>query len=161
MVAGRPLDSAYTEENLPLLRAGMANLKAHLDIAAGFECRSWSINRFPADSEHELELVRSRRWRLSVAVITEHHARGGEGASWGGQQSSRASSQPSQFEFLYPLDRPIKETDRDHRHQDLSAGRSSTHSRRRPRSPTSNGRGSAIHRSAWPRPTYRSATTLH
>ena len=41
VVAGRPLDSAYTEENLPLLRAGMANLKAHLDIAAGFECRSW------------------------------------------------------------------------------------------------------------------------
>ena len=59
VVAGRPLDSAYTEENLPLLRAGMANLKAHLDIAEGFGVPVVvAINRFPTDSEHELELVR-------------------------------------------------------------------------------------------------------
>jgi formyltetrahydrofolate synthetase len=112
VVAGRPLDSAYTEENLPLLRAGMANLKAHLAIAARFGVPVVvAINRFPTDSEHELELVRQSALEAGAfaAVTTEHHARGGEGAQDLARAVVEASSEPSQFEFLYPLDRPIKE----------------------------------------------------
>jgi len=112
VVAGRPLGSAYTEENLPLLRAGMANLKAHLDIAAGFGVPVVvAINRFPTDSEHELELVRQSAvdGGAFAAVTTEHHALGGEGARELARAVVEASSQPSEFDFLYPLDRPIKE----------------------------------------------------
>ena len=112
VVAGRPLDSAYTEENLPLLRAGMANLKAHLDIAEGFGVPVVvAINRFPTDSEHELELVRQSAEEAGAfaAVTTEHHARGGEGARELARAVVEASSQPTQFDFLYPLDRPIKD----------------------------------------------------
>ncbi len=112
VVAGRPLDSAYTEENLPLLRAGMANLEAHLDIAAGFGVPVVvAINRFPTDSEHELELVQKSAMDAGAvaAVTTDHHARGGEGARELAEAVVDASTRESKFEFLYPLDRSIKE----------------------------------------------------
>lgn len=112
VVAGRPLDNAYTEENLPLLRAGMANLEAHLDIAAKFGVAVVvAINRFPTDSEHEIELVRHSAEKAGAfaAVTTEHHARGGEGARDLALAVVEASKEPSQFDFLYPLDRPIKD----------------------------------------------------
>ena len=112
VVAGRPLDPAYTEENLPLLRAGMANLAAHLEIVRKFGVPVVvAINRFPTDSEHELELVRQSAVEAGAlaAVTTEHHARGGDGARDLAQAVVEASEEPSQFEFLYPLDRSIKE----------------------------------------------------
>jgi methylenetetrahydrofolate dehydrogenase (NADP+)/methenyltetrahydrofolate cyclohydrolase/formyltetrahydrofolate synthetase/formate--tetrahydrofolate ligase len=112
VVAGRPLDSAYTEENLPLLRAGMANLAAHLEIVRKFGIPVVvAINRFPTDSEHEVELVRQSAVESGAfaAVTTEHHARGGGGARALAEAVVEASEEPSQFDFLYPLDRSIKE----------------------------------------------------
>jgi methylenetetrahydrofolate dehydrogenase (NADP+)/methenyltetrahydrofolate cyclohydrolase/formyltetrahydrofolate synthetase/formate--tetrahydrofolate ligase len=112
VVAGRPLDPAYTEENLPLLRAGMANLAAHLEIADRFGVPVVvAINRVPTDSEHEVELVRQSAIDSGAfaAVTTDHHARGGDGARALAEAVVEASEQPSQFDFLYPLDRPIKE----------------------------------------------------
>jgi methylenetetrahydrofolate dehydrogenase (NADP+)/methenyltetrahydrofolate cyclohydrolase/formyltetrahydrofolate synthetase/formate--tetrahydrofolate ligase len=112
VVAGRPLDPAYTEENLPLLRAGMANLAAHLEIADKFGVPVVvAINRFPTDSEHEVELVRQSAIDSGAfaAVTTEHHARGGDGARALAEAVVEASKEPSQFDFLYPLDRSIKE----------------------------------------------------
>jgi methylenetetrahydrofolate dehydrogenase (NADP+)/methenyltetrahydrofolate cyclohydrolase/formyltetrahydrofolate synthetase/formate--tetrahydrofolate ligase len=112
VVAGRPLDTAYTEENLPLLRAGMANLAAHLDIVRKFGVPVVvAINRFPTDSEHELELVRQSAADAGAfaAVTTEHHARGGDGARGLAEAVVEASKEPTSFDFLYPLDRSIKE----------------------------------------------------
>jgi methylenetetrahydrofolate dehydrogenase (NADP+)/methenyltetrahydrofolate cyclohydrolase/formyltetrahydrofolate synthetase/formate--tetrahydrofolate ligase len=112
VVAGRPLDPAYTEENLPLLRAGMANLAAHLEIVRKFGVPVVvAINRFPTDSEHEVELVRQSAIEAGAfaAVTTEHHARGGDGARALAEAVVEASQEPSQFDFLYPLDRSIKE----------------------------------------------------
>jgi methylenetetrahydrofolate dehydrogenase (NADP+)/methenyltetrahydrofolate cyclohydrolase/formyltetrahydrofolate synthetase/formate--tetrahydrofolate ligase len=112
VVAGRPLDTAYTEENLPLLRAGMANLAAHLDIVRKFGVPVVvAINRFPTDSEHELELVRQSAADAGAfaAVTTEHHARGGDGAQDLAEAVVEASKEPTSFDFLYPLDRSIKE----------------------------------------------------
>jgi methylenetetrahydrofolate dehydrogenase (NADP+)/methenyltetrahydrofolate cyclohydrolase/formyltetrahydrofolate synthetase/formate--tetrahydrofolate ligase len=112
VVAGRPLDSAYTEENLPLLRAGMANLEAHLATVARFGVPVVvAINRFPTDSRHELDLVRQSATEAGAfaAVTTDHHARGGEGARELAEAVVAASEEPTRFDFLYPLDRPIKE----------------------------------------------------
>ena len=112
VIPGRALDSAYIEENLPLLRAGMANLEAHLTTAARFGVPVVvAINRFSTDSQHELDLIRESALNAGAfaAVTTEHHALGGEGARDLAEAVVQASSQPSQFEFLYPLDRPIKE----------------------------------------------------
>jgi methylenetetrahydrofolate dehydrogenase (NADP+)/methenyltetrahydrofolate cyclohydrolase/formyltetrahydrofolate synthetase/formate--tetrahydrofolate ligase len=112
VVAGRPLDTAYTEENLPLLRAGMANLAAHLEIVRKFGVPVVvAINRFPTDSEHELELVRRSASEAGAfaAVTTEHHARGGDGARDLAEAVVEASKESTSFDFLYPLDRSIKE----------------------------------------------------
>jgi methylenetetrahydrofolate dehydrogenase (NADP+)/methenyltetrahydrofolate cyclohydrolase/formyltetrahydrofolate synthetase/formate--tetrahydrofolate ligase len=112
VVAGRPLDTAYTEENLPLLRAGMANLAAHLEIVGKFGVPVVvAINRFPTDSEHELELVRHSAAEAGAfaAITTEHHARGGDGARDLAEAVVDASKEPASFDFLYPLDRSIKE----------------------------------------------------
>jgi methylenetetrahydrofolate dehydrogenase (NADP+)/methenyltetrahydrofolate cyclohydrolase/formyltetrahydrofolate synthetase/formate--tetrahydrofolate ligase len=112
VIAGRPLDPAYTEENLPLLQAGMANLEAHLAIVARFGVPVVvAINRFPTDSEHELNLVRRSALEAGAfdAVTTDHHARGGEGARELAEAVEAASKEPSRFDFLYPLDRSIKE----------------------------------------------------
>jgi len=112
VVAGRPLDSVYTEENLPLLRAGMANLEAHLATVEKFGVPVVvAINQFSTDSQHELELIKQSALSAGAfaAVTTEHHALGGEGARALAEAVVEASNQPSQFEFLYPLDRSIKE----------------------------------------------------
>jgi methylenetetrahydrofolate dehydrogenase (NADP+)/methenyltetrahydrofolate cyclohydrolase/formyltetrahydrofolate synthetase/formate--tetrahydrofolate ligase len=112
VVAGRPLDPVYTEENLPLLQAGLGNLEAHLVIAARFGVPVVvAINRFPTDSEHELALVRKSAVEAGAvaAVTTDQHARGGEGARDLAAAVVEASSTPSDFRFLYQLDRPIKE----------------------------------------------------
>jgi formyltetrahydrofolate synthetase len=112
VVAGRPLDSAYTEENLPLLRAGMANLNAHIATVESFGVPVVvAINRFPTDSHREHQLIEEMAMSAGAvaAVVTDHHARGGEGAEELAGAVADASERPSQFEYLYPLDRPIKE----------------------------------------------------
>lgn len=112
VVAGRALDPVYTEENLPLLQAGLGNLAAHLAIAARFGVPVVvAINRFPTDSEHELALVRKSAVEAGAfaAVTTDQHALGGEGARDLAAAVVEASNTPSDFRFLYQLDRPIKE----------------------------------------------------
>jgi methylenetetrahydrofolate dehydrogenase (NADP+)/methenyltetrahydrofolate cyclohydrolase/formyltetrahydrofolate synthetase/formate--tetrahydrofolate ligase len=112
VVAGRALDSAYTEENLPLLRAGMANLEAHIATVESFGVPVVvAINRFPTDSHREHELIEEMALASGAvaAVVTDHHARGGEGSEDLAAAVAEASERPSEFEYLYPLDRPIKE----------------------------------------------------
>lgn len=112
VIAGRPLDSAYTEENLPLLRAGMANLEAHIATARSFGVPVVvAINRFPTDSQREHDLIQEMALAAGAedAVTTDHHARGGEGARELAEAVTTACDQPSNFTYLYPLERPIKE----------------------------------------------------
>lgn len=111
VVAGRPLDSVYTEENLPLLEAGLPNLIAHIRTARRFGVPVViAINQFPTDTETEHQMIKSAALAAGAraAVTTDHHARGGEGARQLAEAVEDASKQPSEFEFLYPLDLPIK-----------------------------------------------------
>ena len=111
VIAGRPLDPAYTEENLPLLRAGMANLKSHISTAMGFGVPVVvAINRFPTDSKHEHDLIKeiSLAAGATAAITTDHHAKGGEGALELAEGVIEACDQPGDFKYLYPLDQSIK-----------------------------------------------------
>ncbi|MEW6180531.1 MAG: formate--tetrahydrofolate ligase [Chloroflexota bacterium] len=113
VVAGKPLDHAYTNENLDLLRAGLGNLLAHIGIARKFGVPVVvAINRFATDTEAELNLIRKvavEEGGAEDAVICNHWALGGEGARELAEAVVRAAEKPSQFHFLYPLDLPIKE----------------------------------------------------
>jgi formyltetrahydrofolate synthetase len=113
VTAGTPLAAEYTNENLELVRAGVDNLLAHCRIAAKFGIPVVvAINRFPTDTDAELELVRQiavREEGVVDAVVCDHYSRGGAGAVELGKAVMKAANLPSKFAFLYPLEASIKE----------------------------------------------------
>jgi formyltetrahydrofolate synthetase len=111
VVAGRPLDKAYTEENLPLLEKGIANLLKHVSNAKLFGVPVVvAINSFKYDTKEEVKLVKRLTEEAgSVAVPCTHWMNGGKGAVELGEAVMDACKQKSKFEFLYPDDMPIKQ----------------------------------------------------
>ena len=113
VTAGAPLAPEYTTENLALVEKGSANMLAHCRIAQQFGIPVVvAVNRFPSDTQAELELVRKialEQGGVVDAVVCDHYAKGGEGALELGKAVMKAADQPSKFEFLYPLGAPIKE----------------------------------------------------
>jgi methylenetetrahydrofolate dehydrogenase (NADP+) / methenyltetrahydrofolate cyclohydrolase / formyltetrahydrofolate synthetase len=113
VVAGKPLDPAYTDENLELLRAGLGNMLHHIGIARKFGVPVVvAINRFGTDSDAELELIRKvavEEGGAEDAVVTNHWEEGGEGAVDLARAVVSAAEQPRSFRFLYPLETSIKE----------------------------------------------------
>ncbi len=112
VVAGRPLDPAYTQENPELVERGCVNLTRNIEIARIFGIPVVvAINRFPTDTAAEIEIVKRAATQAGAfaAVETDHFARGGDGARALAEAAIAACDAPSDFRFLYPLDRPIKE----------------------------------------------------
>jgi len=109
---GAPLDKAYTEENLELLEAGLVNLGAHIQNAKKFGIPVVvAVNRFTDDTDAEVEMVRDYALEQGAfeSVPTEHWAHGGDGAAQLAEAVVEACEQPSDFEFLYPVEWSIKE----------------------------------------------------
>lgn len=113
VVAGKPLDPAYTDENLELLKSGLGNLLHHIGIARKFGIPVVvAINRFATDSDAELEMIRKvavEEGGAEDAVVSRHWEQGGEGAADLARAVVKAAEKPRNFRFLYPLDIPIKE----------------------------------------------------
>jgi len=113
VVAGKPLDVAYTAENLDLLRAGLPNLIHHIKTARKFGIPVVvAVNRFLTDTPAELELIRKAAVEQGGAVdalICEHWEKGGEGAVALAEAVVKAAELPAQFKFLYPLEWSIKQ----------------------------------------------------
>lgn len=111
VVPGKPLAAAYTEENLDLLNAGMANLVAHIRNAKRFGIPVVvAVNKFHTDTPAEIEAVRQTAIEAGAetAVMSDHWANGGDGALELAEAVAAACEQPSNFSFLYPLEQPIK-----------------------------------------------------
>ena len=70
-------------ENLKALEAGMANLQRHIENVKKFGLPAVvSINRFSADTDAEIALVKEKCKALGVeALMADHWAMGGEGAA--------------------------------------------------------------------------------
>jgi len=113
VVAGKPLDAAYTAENLELLSAGMSNMLHHIKTARKFGIPVVvAVNRFLTDSPAELELIRKaaiEEGGAEDAVICDHWEKGGEGAVDLAHAVVKAAEQPADFKFLYPLEWTIKQ----------------------------------------------------
>ena len=92
------------EENLEALRAGMPNLLRHVDniqSVYSLPCVV-AINRFPSDTEAELDLIAKECEKLGVNVrLSEVWAKGGEGALDLADEVMRLVEQPSDFRFAY------------------------------------------------------------
>jgi methylenetetrahydrofolate dehydrogenase (NADP+)/methenyltetrahydrofolate cyclohydrolase/formyltetrahydrofolate synthetase len=112
VVAGRPLDLAYVEENLELLEAGLGNMEAHIKNAMRFGIPVVvAVNAFKDDTDAEVEMVTKAAKAAGAveAVVSKHWMTGSVGAAELAEAVVRAAELPSNFKFLYPLDIPIKE----------------------------------------------------
>ena len=112
VVPGRPLDPAYTQENLELLEKGLANLEANIKIAKLFGVPVVvAVNRFPTDTDAEIEMVKkaAEEFGAEAGVESRVWAEGGKGGAELAEAVVQACEKPSNFQFLYPLDIPIKE----------------------------------------------------
>jgi formyltetrahydrofolate synthetase len=112
VVAGKPLPTAYTEENLELVGKGAGNLVRAIQIARSFGIPVVvAVNRFQEDTVAEVDLV----CRIAIeagaedAAMTDHWAQGGAGAVALAEAVVKACRKPNDFHFLYPLDLSIKE----------------------------------------------------
>ncbi len=95
---------------LDAIERGAANLARHLGIVRAFGLKAVvAVNRFPGDTDDEVELVR----RLSLdagahgAELNEGFERGGAGAAELAEAVADAADHPNDFSFTYPLDAPI------------------------------------------------------
>jgi formyltetrahydrofolate synthetase len=112
VIAGKPLPVELTTENLEALEKGADNLKAHIGIARRFGVPVVvAINHFATDTDNEVELLRKVATEAGAedAVMTDHWARGGEGAVELAAAVVKAAEQPKNFSFLYPLELPIRD----------------------------------------------------
>lgn len=112
IVAGKPLDPGLTEENLPALEEGISNLVAHIEIVKRMGLPAVvAINAFPTDTEREWAYIEKAALEAgaAAAVPATHFADGGAGAADLARALIKATEQLANFDFLYPVDLPIKD----------------------------------------------------
>lgn len=108
IIPGNPIPKEYFEKNIDWIEKGMKNLFHHINIVkkAGINpvvC----INRFHSDTHDELEFVRKTCELAGIPVaISEHWAKGGQGALELADAVINACQNESGFEFLYDTNLP-------------------------------------------------------
>jgi formate--tetrahydrofolate ligase len=99
-------------ENLKALEAGMANLTRHVENVQKFGLVPVvSINRFSADSDAEIALVKNACAKLGVeSLMADHWAEGGKGAADVARAVVKiADSGKSKLKLLYQDEMPLVE----------------------------------------------------
>jgi formate--tetrahydrofolate ligase len=99
-------------ENLKALEAGMSNLARHVENVQKFGIAPVvSINRFSADTDAEIALVKDKCKALGVeALMADHWAEGGKGAADVARAVVKiADSGKSKLKLLYPDEMPLIE----------------------------------------------------
>lgn len=99
-------------ENLTALEAGISNLQRHIENVQKFSLVPVvSINRFSADTDAEIELVKKSCAKLGVdALMADHWAEGGKGAADVARAVVKAiDGGKSKLKLLYPDAMPLFE----------------------------------------------------
>ena len=97
-------------ENLKALEAGMANLHRHVENVKKFGLPAVvSINRFSADTDAEIALVKEKCKALGVeALMADHWAMGGAGAADVAKAVVKVIDEgKGKLKFLYPDEMPL------------------------------------------------------
>jgi formate--tetrahydrofolate ligase len=111
VVAGLPLDDAYTKENLELLEKGCENMVHHINTIrkAGINpvvC----INCFHTDTDAEVEIVRKAAEAAGARCAkSTHWADGGDGAIEFAEAVKEACEDTTDFKFLYPIEMKLRD----------------------------------------------------
>ena len=96
--------TALENEDLQALKNGLPNLLRHVkNITQVFGLPAVvAINRFPADTPAELELIRRELEQLGVeAVLSQVWAKGGQGGMELARRVAQLCRQPNRFRFCY------------------------------------------------------------
>lgn len=108
---GVPLPDAYKKSAPELVEKGCANLVHHIGIirAAGINpvvC----INKFPTDTEEEVNIVRRAAEAAGArCALSEHYAKGGAGAQELTAAVVDACKEETNFQFLYPKEMKLRQ----------------------------------------------------
>src|SRR5438094_1018871 len=90
---------------------GAANLARHIGIVREFGINPVvAVNRFPSDSEEDIERVRALALEAGAyaAEVNDAFEQGGAGASALAEAVVAAADEPSSFDFVYPDDASIE-----------------------------------------------------
>ncbi|MBI4216386.1 MAG: formate--tetrahydrofolate ligase [Chloroflexi bacterium] len=112
VVAGRPVPKELTQENLPALDKGCANLVHCIGIAKNYGVPVVvTVNLFTGDTDKEIALIvkRAKEAGAEDAVPITVWADGGDGGVAAARAVVKACDKPSKFKFLYPDEASIKE----------------------------------------------------
>ncbi|MDD5205093.1 MAG: formate--tetrahydrofolate ligase [Desulfobacterales bacterium] len=111
VVAGLPLDQAYTKENLKFLEAGLPNMVHHINtIRKSGMNPVVCINCFHTDTKAEIAAVRKAAEAAGArCALSEHWAKGGEGAIELAEAVKEACDEKSKFKFLYPIEMKLRD----------------------------------------------------
>ncbi len=99
-------------EDLNALKAGMPNLLRHVEnITRVYGLKAVvAINRFPTDTDREIQLVEEECARLGVrAVLSQVWEKGGEGGVELAEQVVELCNEANEFRFAYSTSEPIYE----------------------------------------------------
>ncbi len=100
------------KENLEALKKGLPNLLRHVEnVTKVFGIPAVvAINRFPTDTEAELDLIRDECRKLGANVaLSEVWAKGGEGGIELAKEVIRLCEQPNHFQFVYDENASIED----------------------------------------------------
>jgi formate--tetrahydrofolate ligase len=100
------------KENLQALEAGMANLQRHVENIKKYNLPAVvSIDRFSADTDAEINLVKEKCKALGVeALMADHWAMGGEGAADVARAVVKIIDEgKANLKYLYPDEMPLFE----------------------------------------------------
>jgi formate--tetrahydrofolate ligase len=108
---GLPLAEEYTKENLELVGNGLPNLLHHLGIIRRSRINPVvCVNCFQTDTKAELALVRKAVEGAGArCAVSEHWAKGGEGALELADAVLDACQEEVDFRFLYPLEMKLRD----------------------------------------------------
>jgi len=101
-----------TEPDADAVAKGLPNLEKHLETAQTFRKPAVVVlNKFSTDTDEEIDVVRRRCDELGTAfAVSDHHARGGDGAVELAKAVIETTSSASEpFKPLYELSDPIRE----------------------------------------------------
>ncbi|MFP3998890.1 MAG: formate--tetrahydrofolate ligase [Desulfobacterales bacterium] len=111
VVPGRPLPEEYTKENLELLDKGIENMVHMIGVIRKSGMNPVvCVNCFPTDTKDEIALVKKRAEEAGARCApSTHFMDGGDGALEIADAVIDACEDESNFDFLYPLDKSLRE----------------------------------------------------
>ena len=101
-----------SEENLTALEKGLPNLLRHVsNVKNVYGLPSVvAVNRFPTDTDREIELICDKCRELGVnVVLSEVWAKGGAGGTELAKEAVKLCNQENSFRFCYDLNIPVEE----------------------------------------------------